>query len=258
MQRILMRLAVALGVVVGGLLLAASPASSAPPTPSEVAFTDDCLGTEVAITSGTYTDEYDWTITVDGEHFWPEEDADPTEAGESATVEVPAGEISVDFEGSPPSWPKSHTWERPAGCADPTVEFEDICFGIKISLANGEDATANARFFIQGIGWVDHLVPGHSPEPILYSATEVTLAEQTTGQDWEHEWTKPDDCEGEETPGPSETPSAAPTTPAPGAAGGLPVTGSKTAVAGVGSMLLLGVGTALFLVTRRRRITWTS
>lgn len=153
-------------------------------------------------------------------------------------------------------------------CSAPSVEFLNICTGVKLSLANGTDAAVPAEFalspVLDGIGLTVVLQPGLAPEPLLYPISgPITVMELVTGQSWTHEWEQPEGCEGTPTPSPApptqpESPAPGPTDSAAGTAGGLPDTGASVGVAAVGALLLLGLGAALFVAGRRRRVRFTA
>lgn len=152
-------------------------------------------------------------------------------------------------------------------CSGPSVLFTDLCQGTTVHVANSEDAAAAAMFsfdpVVAGVGIIVAIEPGHQPDALIFptDAGLITITEQVTGQVFTHTWTKPDDCEK---PTPAPTPTVEPTTeptepPASGAGGGsgLPVTGGTTGIlVGLGAMLLLGGGVALFV--RGRRVSFTA
>lgn len=134
----------------------------------------------------------------------------------------------------------------------PAVEFEDHCDGILVHLANDVDATADATFKVSGLDDGPFvLVPGHTPEPLLVTGSEITVTEEATGQEWTYTWTEPEGCE------------QAGESPAPGVAGGaddggqLPVTGSPLPWIAVGGVALIVLGAGLFAVRRKRGPVFT-
>lgn len=137
-----------------------------------------------------------------------------------------------------------------AGCVtEPSVEFVDTCDGVKVHLANGQQATAEVSFTINDGEPVGPLQPGMTPEPLLLPAAAVVVAAIEVDLVWEHQWSAPAGC-----------PSASP--PPDAGKGGidpvanqLPATGSPVLplATAVGGILLL-TGIALLAGLRRRRV----
>lgn len=81
-------------------------------TESEVSFIPDCDGTTVTVASGTFYGEYEWSaVWADGAES-ASLTVDAGTSAELAQVPADAGEISVDFAGSPTGWPKTYTYTK--------------------------------------------------------------------------------------------------------------------------------------------------
>lgn len=80
-------------------------------TESSVSFAPDCDGTVVAVTSGTFYGEYEWTATWADGAVSASLTVDAGTSAELATVPADGGEIAVDFAGSPAGWPQTFTYD---------------------------------------------------------------------------------------------------------------------------------------------------
>lgn len=267
------------------LALTATPARAG--TLSTVTFVDDCDGTTITITSGMFLPAYEWTVTVADEPLWPGQDDVQPARGDSVEVLVPAraGEIMVDFAGSPQGWPKQWAWEHPGGdaCGTPTVTVDGDCELVVLTFANPTEHYFSGDYRVDGeAGIADQwsemeieeglhagelfgdryhevdLPPGQSQQvELTFDAgtgehTVEAVIRRGAEQLWYAEWTTVTvDC-GQPTP----TPTPAPTVPAPAAGDGgeLAQTGTSMPLIGGGAAALFGLGGGLYLAARRRRI----
>jgi LPXTG-motif cell wall-anchored protein len=273
----------AAGLVVGGMAAfgLASPASAQDDdvetftgqhdllTPSQVEFVDDCDGTWVSIVSGTFLETYHWTITAGGEEIWSADVPGGTSPEEAPLVPSDAGEILVDFDGSPDNaWPQAWTWTAPAGedCEEEEPEpeppaqtgeilFEFDCEVFTLTITNTTDVE-ELLTVVPSVGEpVEVTVPAGTEEepgesePVSFPSSEGLTVDvqfegesviedgplEITSEEWE-ELGCADDGEG----------------------GELPTTGNTTMFIAGGAVALLALGGALFLIARRRRVTFTA
>lgn len=271
-----------LAVLIGVATTMASPAGAT--NKSSVDFAHDCDGTTIAIASGTFLREYEWTVTLAGEQVWPTEgDAQPA-PGDSVEVQLPPdpGEIAVDFAKSPRGWPKTSEWTHPGGleCGAPTVTIEGDCDEAVVTFANPTEHFFSGDYRIDGEDgtpdqWSDMEVSQgpHAGElfgdryqqadlpPGQSSTVEVGFGEMSgehlveavirrgAEQEWYAPWVELTvDC-GK--PSPSPTPTSSPAAAA-GSAGELPQTGIRLPVLGGLAALLVAAGAALVWRLRRR------
>lgn len=263
----------AAGLLIGatGALALTSPAQAYGnkeiPSPSNVEFVDDCDGTWVNIYSGTFIDHYEWTVWHEGGEG--SELVDVPSGGEASLI-VPSEwtDVAVNFEGSPyPNW--THTWQEPAeGCEDPGDEDEDNgneleppdeslgewdfnCEVIEVTLHNifGEDLTLT---FVSSAGdSVEVEVAGGESTTVEFPSAEGLTVDilfegqsiidpntpiEITSEEWADEG-----CAGGE-----------------GGDDQLPVTGSSTLLIAGGALALLALGGGLYLVARRRQVSFTA
>lgn len=284
------RLAVgALALLISAAAVVAFTASPAQATgKSSVDFAHDCDGTTIAITSGTYLREYEWTVTLAGEQVWPgEADAQPA-PGDSVEVQLPPkpGEIAVDFERSPKGWPKTSEWTHPGGleCGAPTVTLEGGCDQVVLTYSNptehyfsgdyrvDDEAGTPDQWSDMEIGQGPHagelfgdryqqvdLPPGQSStvEVGFGELSGEHLVEAVIRRGAEQEWYAPwveltVDC-GQ--PSPSPTPTSSPAAAA-GSAGELPETGSRLPLLAGLAVLLFAAGGVLVWRFRRRIVSF--
>lgn len=276
-------------LLVGGaaaVALAAPAQATDPQLPrdiaySDVEFVDWCGGTYVFIKSGTVLPFYKWTITVAGEEFW----SGTLAAGENTDQAPPlvapdGGEISVDFKFSPDNgdWPKTHTWTDPGDCEEPDPDPEpepdpepdpkpepEEQLGQVIPDVNCETTTIvitnttsveEVLTVVPSVGEpVDVVVPAGTveepgaSEPVSFPSSEGLIVDvqfegesviiggpiEITSEAWE-ELGCDDGGEG----------------------GELPITGNTTMLIAGGAVALLALGGGMFLVARRRRVTFTA
>ena len=262
------------------------------PQGPDVQFTNTCEGTTVTLISGEDLDVYRWTIEhVGGEGAWLEDVA----AGETVSVDVPseASELEVYYEGAEEQW--SHTWEGPAeGCDEQspfhtiiTCDFlvfifpNDFDADLEFSLTPNQDTTAgSAPDFVplldaeedengfieipEGIGLADTeavsagqtigplgpVAPGEAQAHGFEAADglEVTVEATVGGEPVEiEEPVVAFDDEGLGCPEEDD-----------GEGGELPITGNTTMLIAGGAAALLALGGGLFLVARKRRVTFTA
>jgi LPXTG-motif cell wall-anchored protein len=232
---------------------------------SDVEFVDICEGTYVYIKSGNVLPAYKWTITAGGEEFWSDT-LGPGENTDQAPPLVPAdaGEISVDFKFSPDdNWPKTHTWADPGECEEPEppqqeglVLWDLDCETITITVTNTLDEEEQLTV-VPSVGESVEIVvpagtveePGES-DPVSFPAAigfvvDVQFEGESVIVDGPIEITP----EVWEEAGCEEP---------PGEGGELPVTGNTTMLVAGGAIALLVLGGGLFLVARKRRVTFTA
>jgi LPXTG-motif cell wall-anchored protein len=257
LSRRLLAGAAGLAIGLGGILAVAAPAQATGQSFSDVKFEDNCDGTFVTLKSGSVLEEYEWTIEQQYGDFLLNVEL---KKGEKKTVFVPkdVGEFQVDFKYSPrdwpPKWPRKHVWKEPRICKivqDPTVTqptCEDPIGEIMIPEAP-ENVDNPLQYRLDGVD-VDR-GSTHEVGPGTYVVTAHLVDPYDPYKDkliktWTIEIVEPD-CP-EETPPPDDG----------GGGGELPKTGVQTVLLGAGALLLLALGGGLYVVTRRRRITFTA
>jgi hypothetical protein len=151
------------------------------------------------------------------------------------------------------------------GCHQPEVQPVSQCDGtVDVNLSNPGDQTRYPVDFTVEAGAFTKTVtiaPGQG-ETVRVPAGSGPITVTAEGmRDVTYEWTRPQNCPD---PSPSPSPSPSPTpSPAPGdgngggEGGGLPVTGAAAGGIAAGAGALLVIGGVLFLMARRRRITFT-
>jgi LPXTG-motif cell wall-anchored protein len=267
----------AAGLMIGGAaaLALAAPAHATQGGPhsteisySDVEFLDVCEGTYVYVKSGNVIPSYEWTITVAGEEFW----SDTLAAGENndlapALVPNDAGEISVDFKFSPDdTWPKTHTWADPGDCEEPDpdpdpdpeppltgeVIWEFDCETITLTITNTTEVDEDLTVVPSEGDPVEVTVPaGGEVGDISFASSEgLTIDILLEGESVLDEPIEITSEEWAELGCPDEEP--------PGAGGELPTTGNTTMLIAGGAVALLALGGGLFLVARRRQVTFTA
>ena len=165
--------------------------------------------------------------------------------GETVTVPAGAGEITVSADGMKD---EKFTWTRPADCPAPTVVVEDDCRTVTIVVTNPKDVTPAQATVTYGADTKRLTVaPGTSAKATFprRDATEATVA-----------------IDGLPTiTAPVGTPDCAPgdngTGGGEGDEGDLPVTGPMAGAIAGGALALLVAGGVLYVLARRRRITFT-
>jgi LPXTG-motif cell wall-anchored protein len=249
LSRRLLAGAAGLAIGLGGVLAVAAPAQAT--GLSDVKFHDDCDGTWVTVKSGDFLHKYEWTIKQTYGDF---ELAFELKKGEDKTVFVPkdVGEFKVDFKDSPDrDWPRKHEWEEPRICKivqDPTVTqptCEDPTGEIMIPEAP-ENVDNPLQYRLDGVDVDRGSTHEVGPGTYVVTAHLVDDYKDKLLKTWTIEIVEPD-CP-EETPPPDDG----------GGGGELPKTGVQTALLGAGALLLLALGGGLYVVTRRRRITFTA
>jgi LPXTG-motif cell wall-anchored protein len=254
LSRRLLAGAAGLAIGLGGILAVAAPAQATGQSLSDVKFEDNCDGTFVTLKSGSVLEKYEWTIEQQYGDFLLDVEL---KKGEKKTVFVPkdVGEFKVDFAHSPHGWPKKHEWKEPRICKivqDPTVTqptCEDPTGEIMIPEAP-ENVDNPLQYRLDGVD-VDR-GSTHEVGPGTYVVTAHLVDPYDPYKDkliktWTIEIVAPEDCP-EETPPPDDG----------GGGGELPKTGVQTVLLGAGALLLLALGGGLYVVTRRRRITFTA
>jgi LPXTG-motif cell wall-anchored protein len=243
LSRRLLAGAATLALGVGGALALAAPAQAT--GTSSAVFKDNCDGVFVTINSGQFLDPYEWTITRNDEEVF----AGELGKGESQTIFVPAEEgdlIEAGFASSPGGWPKKHYHDKPRLCKDitepegtpPTCDEDG-----KITIPEAPKRVQNP-FQYQINGEPVERGSTHDVGPGTY---EVTVH-------WDGKLLKTFVFEFPE-------PRGCPTTPPDdeGEGGGeLPETGTPVMLVAGGALVLLTLGGIMFVMARRRRISFTA
>lgn len=276
--------AAGLALAVIGVAAAAGPvAAQEPPEvvapPSYLAtFGDVCEGTVIIL--GTRSPaEASWSVTVDGELVWPTEGDELPDPSGPTVLQVGPGEVVVNVNGTELA---SHTWQEPAYCgslpeptatqptceapgtitipglpdlkevlrgldtgtpaerAEPASELEAVpaapeSFALMWRL-NGVDVAPESTHEVEP---GTHVVSLHLSTPLPLGGAggdTLTLRLQT----WVFEIEAPD-CPGDE-----------------GTGGELPKTGVPTVLIAVAAVALIALGGGLYLLSRRRRITFSA
>jgi len=260
--------AAGLAIAVTGALAVASPAQATfdhqdwhrELAYSNVDFHDTCEGTYVTITSGNVLRKYEWTISYGEEVIEVELAAGGVDAG-ATPIPPDAGEITVTFKNAPQgNWPKTHTWTEPEeGCEDPepepepepeelgTVSAAFDCDVFVMTITSTVDEDVDLTVVPSEGDSIDVTVPaGETVEVEVPSAEGLVVDLQQEGVSVIEEgpfeitselWAE-EGCDGE--------------------GGELPVTGLSTGLIALGAVALLAIGGGLFLVARRRRVTFTA
>ncbi|MFI6760660.1 cell wall anchor protein [Micromonospora sp. NPDC050417] len=140
---------------------------------------------------------------------------------------------------------ETYTWVEPENCVEPGEPvggYESTCEELIFMISNPEDGEAVTLTLTPSTGEPKTLTvaPG-TTETAKFPASEgLTVTPSAEGLDDTEAiaWEKPADCGG--------------------AGGGLPVTGAAAGGIAAGALVLLGIGVALFVVARRRRLTFTA
>jgi hypothetical protein len=286
LSRRLLASAAGLAVGLGGALALTAPAHAIPHE-GGASFLDNCDG-------GTYVflwsefGEPPFSVKVGGEDFWPDEGDDGTVApGEPAVIFVPkdAGEIEVDYDYSYPAdaWPKTHTWSEPAWCASlpaPTHEPATCEKAGEITIPalpltdEGTDQATHvpepdptkvplpAELLVYRLnGEVVEPESTHPAEPGTHEVTlsfeveqhfaEATIELKLLLKSWTIEIEEPD-CP-DKTPHKDEVPDK---DEAPDEK--LADTGTPTLLIAAGALMLLTLGGVMYVMARRRRISFVS
>lgn len=247
LSRRLLAGAAGLAIGLGGMLAVATSAQAqthVAPILSDVEFKNDCDGTWVTLKSGTFLEEYEWTVWQPSGEFALIRDLD---AGETETVFVPkvVADIRVDFAGSPGTWPRDHTWQEPKACdklKEPEVTPPTCEDSGSITIPDKRRVTYKIDGELAEAG-------EHTLEPGEY---EVTAKTTKHGKKFTRTWLiKLDE--------PECPPEEEEEEPENGEGGEkLPETGSQVALFAGGALLLLTLGGAMYVVARRRQISFTA
>lgn len=246
-----------------GVLALASPASAHHPTVHGEAVCDTTTGEWVItwtvenseddltgeIKQVSVTPEADLTTIVEGATLPKSGDGplteqvrvggDVTEASLSVTVHwIRNGGLIVDKDRA--------KVQLGGGCAAtaPVVDSTSDCDSLTVTVTNPAEEPLTATVTSGEVTEELTVAPGETGE-VTVDATEGTVATVTIGdQTTEVAWQQPEDCdepqEGE------------------GGGGDLPETGVPTGLVAGAAVLLLALGGGLYLVARRRRITFTA
>ncbi|HEY8474792.1 MAG TPA: LPXTG cell wall anchor domain-containing protein [Natronosporangium sp.] len=204
----------------------------------EPTFTDGSSCEELTVTVTNPEDGAATTFTVttsagDTEEF-------TLEPGTEQTVSFPAAEgltyeVSVDGTAV-----HSGAWENPGDCVvEIPISAKSDCDSLTIEVTNPlEDEALEVTITSGDATSTLTIAPGETGEA-TFDAEEGTTATVTIGDESEEiAWTEPEGCGG--------------------SGGDLPVTGSNTGIMIGAAVALLALGGGLFLVARRRRVTFSA
>lgn len=161
------------------------------------------------------------------------------EPGADQAVSFPASEgltYQVTVDGKEVA---SGQWDNPGDCdRKPSIASQPDCESLTIEITNPFDEAIDATVTSGDVTETVTVEPGQTAE-VTIDAEAGTVATVTAGDlTQEIAWTEPEDCDG--------------------GGGGLPVTGSSTGIVIGAALALLALGGGLFLVARRRRVTFTA
>jgi LPXTG-motif cell wall-anchored protein len=204
----------------------------------EVEASDASTCDELTVTATNPEDGAATTVTV------------TTSAGDSEEFDLePGADHSVSFPGAEGLTYEvivdgtviaSGGWTDPGECdLKPSIASQPDCDSLTIEVTNPfEDEAIEATVTSGDVTETLTVEPGQTGE-ITIDAEAGTVATVTAGDTTEEiTWTEPANCGG--------------------SGGDLPVTGSSTGIVVGAALALLAVGGGLFLVARRRRITFTA
>jgi hypothetical protein len=206
-----------------------------PTEPGPVEFSDASTCDELTVTATNPEDGELVEVTIATSAG--EENGFSLEPGASDFVTFPATEgltYEVTVDGTVVH---SGEWQNPGDCVRVPISSRPDCDSLTIEVTNPlEDEAIEAVVSSGDVTQTLTVAPGETGE-VTVDATEGTVATVTIGGDTkEIFWEQPRGCDG----------------------GGLPVTGAPTGVAIGAALALLGVGGGLFVLARRRRITFTA
>lgn len=168
------------------------------------------------------------------------------ETGEAQVV-VPAenaGKITVTEDGKKIG---EYSWEKPEDCAEPTFAYGSTCEALTFEITNPETGDPITVTFTPSTGEPKTVTvePG-TTETVEFPASEgLTVTPSIGGVSGDPlAWEKPEDCDTGGGGG--------------GDDGDLPVTGVAATGIAAGALVLLAVGVTLFMISRRRRTTFTA
>lgn len=200
----------------------------------------ECNGTVVVTLTNSENARADAEFEVVGEGGFSEEKS--VEPGDSAEVTVPAksaGEITVLANGEPIGKPIK--WTKPDKCEAPTLASKSDCDTLTIEVSNPAGGTPTTFTFTPAEGQTKTLdvAPGESKSVVYGGEKAKQVVVSAPGFESETVvWKSPGNCGGE--------------------GGSLPQTGMKIGGAVAGALVLLAAGGVLFVVARRRRVTFTA
>ncbi|MFY1633349.1 cell wall anchor protein [Solwaraspora sp. WMMB335] len=225
------------------------PTQSPEPEPivsPAASFLSDCDGfVWVTLSNGEdATEPVEMTVVADD--FSETHTIEPGASKDDVVVPGDAGPITVYVGEEPIGEP--YTWEEPENCVEPGEPeggYESTCDELVIGFANPEDGEAFTVMLTPNSGEAQTVTVEPGATEIISFPGEEGLEVHVLSEELEIDetivWEMPEDCEGGE-----------------GGGGGLPVTGAAAGGIAAGALVLLAVGIGLFLMARRRRITFTA
>ncbi|MEV4659604.1 cell wall anchor protein [Micromonospora sp. NPDC049301] len=211
-------------------------------------FASNCDGTvAVSLSNDGKTSKYPVEFEVKGENGWSKKVS--VEAGKADTsIVVPAadaGKIEVLVDGKVVE-NGTYSWQRPEDCPLPAVTTDADCKNFALTVTNPEGGLPVKATFTYGDKTETRTVAAGGSETVTFKAgkTKAALvALPDLDLELEAIYTPEKDCGG-------------------GGAGGeepgLPVTGAAAGGIAAGAVALLIAGAVLFVIARRRRVTFTA
>ncbi|MBQ0900676.1 cell wall anchor protein [Micromonospora sp. U21] len=211
-------------------------------------FASKCDGTvAVSLSNDGKTSKYPVEFEVKGENGWSKKVS--VEAGKADTsIVVPAadaGKIEVLVDGKVIE-NGTYSWQRPEDCPLPAVTTEADCKNFTLTVTNPKGGLPVKAMFTYGDKTETRTVAAGESEKVTFKASKAESALVSLPEldlEMEAVYTPEQDCGG-------------------GGAGGeepgLPVTGAAAGGIAAGAVALLIAGAVLFVIARRRRVTFTA
>lgn len=232
-------------VTLGGKCEEDKPAVTAP----TASFASDCEGAVTVTLANGKEATKAVELAVKAKGFEQKYTLEPGDSKADIVVPAGAGKIVVTERGKDTPV-GTYTWKQPEACAEPgepegAVEF--TCDEMIFTITNPADGETVTVVFKPSTGEPQTLVvkPGETKQA-KFAASEGFTVTATTG-DGEEEtfaWEQPEGCDNGGGGG--------------GDDGDLPVTGVAATGIAAGALVLLAAGAMLFVISRRRRTTFTA